>query len=49
MQGFRGKQNKAMYEKIRKTLIERRQTLFPGGADNEESLKHMANVWFMYA
>jgi hypothetical protein len=49
MQGFRGKQNKALYEKLRKTLIDRRQTLFPGGAENEESVKHLANAWFMFA
>jgi hypothetical protein len=23
--------------------------LFPGGAENEESVKHLANAWFMYA
>jgi hypothetical protein len=38
-----------MNERIRKTLIDRRQTLFPGGAENEESVKHLANTFFMYA
>ena len=23
--------------------------MFPGGAENEESVKHLANAWFMYA
>jgi hypothetical protein len=44
MQGFRSKENKPLYMKVRKNLVDRRKTLFPKG-----DAMDLANTFFMFA
>lgn len=49
MQGFRQKQNKALTERVRKNLIERRRQLFPNGAETEDGREMLVNTFFTFA
>lgn len=52
MQGFKNKQNKAMYMRVRQTLIDRRKTLFPAPSKKNpkaDSSADLINTFFMFA
>ena len=49
LQGFRQKANKGLVEKIRKTLVERREQLFPNGAETEDGREMLINTMLTFA
>ena len=49
MQGFRQASNKGLSERVRKSLIERRRTLFPNGIETEDGREEVINTLFTFA
>lgn len=49
MQGFRQKQNKALFERVRKNLIERRRQIFPNGVETDDGREMLTNTMITFA
>ena len=49
IQGFRQKNNKNLYMKVRQTMVDRKKQLFPEGAETEEGRNSMINLFYTFA